>query len=291
MWPMEHAKSTLIEAEVVASRSSDIDAALNALRALAFDDFVEALMFMPSAQFPSLARILPTMAEPVVQRSWTGNDGYILLKETIAFVRGVNEAFYRHLGRSLENATVLDFGCGWGRILRAMLYYSSPKRLFGCDPLEISLEECRKCNLPAQLALSDFLPTSLPFQLQSFDLIYCFSVFTHTSERATAAALNTLRRYIKDSGLLVMTIRPIEYWDLLIPEQQQTIGVEAKRQSHRARGFAFAPHNRVPIDGDVTYGDTSMTSVFLRQFTGWEIVKMDHNLQDPFQLIVIMRPR
>ena len=63
------------------------------------------------------------------------------------------------------------------------------------------------------------------------------------------------------------------------------------KRAHRERGFAYTPHNRPPIDGDITYGDTSMTVDFIRErWLGWEVTGVDYNLQDPFQLLVYLRP-
>src|SRR5258708_35849186 len=110
------------------------------------------------------------------------------------------------------------------------------------------------------MGLSEDIPTSLPFD-GKFDLIFAFSVFTHLSERATHASLSSLIKAICDRGVIVITIRPIEYWNLpLAFDEQRRNGAAAK---HVRDGFSFLPHNLPPIDGDVTYGDTSMTLKYL----------------------------
>jgi hypothetical protein len=69
----------------------------------------------------------------------------------------------------------------------------------------------RRVNLPGHLAVSGYLPTSLAVGDLTFDLIFAFSVFTHLSLRATGQALRPLRKYIRPTGLLVVTVRPIDY--------------------------------------------------------------------------------
>jgi hypothetical protein len=114
-------------------------------------------------------------------------------------------------------------------------------------------------------------------------------VFTHTSERATRAALQTLRKYIAPSGLFALTIRPREYWASQPPYRDQA--AEFERQ-HDSKGFSFAPHVRPAVDGDVTFGDTSMTIEWLQaNAPEWKIVDIDRNLSDPTQLIVFLKPQ
>ena len=54
-------------------------------------------------------------------------------------------------------------------------------------------------------------------------------------------------------------------------------------------GFAFVPHNREAIDGDVTFGHTSLSFEWIEQHAeGWNMVGCDHSLIDPFQLLVYL---
>src|SRR5262249_36305177 len=137
-----------------------------------------------------------------------------------------------------------------------------------------------------------YLPRSLPFPGCNFDLIYCFSVFTNLSERASRAALEVIRSRIKPDGILVITIRPVEYWGYC--EGNNTMSAEnAARlaRQHKEVGFAFKPHNRPPVDGDVTYGDTSMTTEYLaNMFPQWRILRYARTLDDWLQIILFLKP-
>ena len=169
-----------------------------------------------------------------------------------------------------------------------MYYYSSPARIWGLDPWEKSIELCRADGVLGQLAVSDYLPTAIPVGDASFDLIYSFSVFTHLSERAATLALTTLRRYVAQGGLFVITIRPKEYWDQL--DRAVAAGNPIDRDElvarHERSGFAFVPHIREAIDGEVTYGDTSLSFEWIEQHAeGWNMVGYDRSLVDPLQLL------
>jgi hypothetical protein len=171
-----------------------------------------------------------------------------------------------------------------------MYKFTDEQKLFGVDPWDRSIAICHASGLDANYFVSEYLPTSLPVGSVTFDLIYAFSVFTHLSERATVASLRVLRRYISDQGVLVITIRPVEYWK----HDPQSSDVEKLMmlERHRAIGFAFQPHNREPIDGDITYGDTSMNLAWLAETRpDWSVACTDQSLEDPLQRYVFLMPR
>ncbi len=262
--------------------------ALASLRQLGLDDFGELLLSMPNPRFPNLSGVLPRMASDEVQTSWTGAHGLTLLRQTCSFVRSVAYNFSRFAGRSLSDAEILDFGCGYGRIARLMYYFTNPEHLAGVDPWDRSIQLCREAGLGENFRQSEYLPQDLPVGDARFDLIYAFSVFTHLSERATRQALQTLRRYIRDDGILVITIRPVEYWELGIAAGGDIPALIAR---HRRDGFAFQPHNREPVDGDITYGETSMTAEWITaENPGWRLAGVDRTPDDAYQLYAFLQP-
>src|SRR5215475_8615963 len=115
-------------------RINSFEGAVSALRVLGLEDFGYVFMSMPDPRFPKLSRLLPRMATEAVQRGWTGASGETLLRQTCAFVRSVACNYTRFTGRSLERASILDFGCGYGRIARLMYYFSDPSQMAGVDP-------------------------------------------------------------------------------------------------------------------------------------------------------------
>jgi SAM-dependent methyltransferase len=263
--------------------------AINRLRDLGLTDFGLCLISMPDPRYPKLSRLLPAMASEEVQRSWTGNAGTGLLRQTSAFVRALSFNYGRITGKDIGDASILDFGCGYGRMLRLMWFFAPESMVYGVDPWDQSLAECRKCGLTVNLTQSEYYPASLPVDRHQFDLIFAFSVFTHTSERATRAGLMTLRRYIAPTGLLAITVRPVEYWQVC-PAGSSDAQVAAVER-HRTDGYAFLPHDRPAIDGDVPYGETSMTLAWLRRnFPQWQIVVVDRSLDDELQLYVFLTP-
>lgn len=263
--------------------------ALAALRGLGLDDFGELLLSMPNAAWPRLSALLPAMAPDEVQKSWTGNCGPDLLRQSCNFVRALGCNYVRHTGRMLDGARVLDFGCGYGRLARLMYHFTDPDALYGVDPWDESIRLCHAHGLVENFLLSDYLPETLPTGGLRFDLIYAFSVFTHLSERTAKLCMRTLREALADDGLLAVTIRPVEYWHADICARRDNT-VEQMIETHRREGFAFKPHQREAVDGEVTYGDASMTFEWMRgNFPGWRIVGVDRCIEDGYQVYVFLK--
>lgn len=240
---------------------------------------------MPLAQYPKVSALLPRMASEDIQASWTGAHGEPLLLASISFMRSVAAIYPAITNRPLQGAKILDFGCGYGRFLRLGSFYSDD--IWGVDPWSESLRHCREAGWTGPLLLSDYLPNSLPVP-KDFNLAIAFSVFTHLSERATKTCLAALRKHVVRGGIACITIRPVEYWRTVYPDWgvDRLVHVEADHRS----GFAFVPHNRAAVDGDITYGDTSMTVEWLSAHAaGWEISAFDRSGEDPVQRYVYLR--
>ena len=255
------------------------------LRNIPLDAFGHLLLDVPP-EFPNLKAFFPSMPPDAVQDNWTGNHGITLLQRSAAFVRTLVSGYEAMTGHAIEDATVLDYGCGWGRLIRLLYKYVAHEQIYAVDPWDASIELCREHGIKAHLALSEFVPRSLPFA-RRFDLIYAFSVFTHLSEKTAHVVLSTLRDHIADTGLLVLTIRPKEYWHGASPGAVAA----AMIKTHDKAGFAFIPLNLFPIDGEITYGDTSISlGYFDAHFPQWKLARVDYNLIDVYQVILFFQP-
>jgi SAM-dependent methyltransferase len=284
---LAYTKTIVKSADALAAVGSANDV-LAKLRELALGDFGELMWSLPNPEYANLSAILPTMADAQVQLSWTGMQGAQLLVQTYDFVSRVDYHYKNIAKGDIKKSSILDFGCGYGRLFRFMYYFTDPENIWGVDPWDESIRICNDNRLLGNYLISDYLPENLPVGDRVFDLIYAFSVFTHTSERVTKLALKTLRDYVAPTGLCAITIRPREFWSR-DPGYKPAAAVFER--THDVTGFAFAPHQRAPVDGDITYGDTSMTFDWIeRHAPGWEIAGHDRSLNDPYQIVVFLRP-
>jgi 2-polyprenyl-3-methyl-5-hydroxy-6-metoxy-1,4-benzoquinol methylase len=265
--------------------SAKPDAIPELFEPIPLDIFGQLLLDIP-ATYPNCRAFFPSMAPEKVQQDWTGSHGITLLKQSLAFVKTLVSGYQSLTGQKLREAAILDYGCGWGRLLRVLYKLTPIQRLCGVDPWDKSIELCHQHGIKAQLAISDWVPRQLPFD-RRFELIFAFSVFTHLSEKTARIVLATLRNHIASGGVLAITIRPKEYWH----HHDQGRHAAEMIQQHETKGYAFLPHNRPPIDGDITYGDASFSIPYLQtMLNGWRIAMIDYNLADPLQVVLFLVP-
>ena len=275
--------------EKQAAKGASVETVLAGLRAgLSLDAFGLLMIGLPRADLPAISNLLPRMASDETQRNFTGNSGEALLMQTASFVRALAYNYAAVRNRSLSGAKILDYGCGYGRITRMMYYYTDPANIWSVDPWDLAVDLCRESGLLGNLAQSDYLPTSLPAPERGIDVMFAFSVFTHTSRSATDAALAAMRRHIADDGLLAITIRSPEYWSA---DPQYAADAKRLEKAHAKDGFAFVAHPRNTVEGEATYGDTSMTLEFLTaNYPDWKIAQTDWTMTDINQRYVFLTP-
>jgi SAM-dependent methyltransferase len=105
---------------------------------------------------------------------------------------------------SFAGRSVLDFGCGPGRVLRHFQPEAATAQFHGCDIDAESIEWLRAHLVsPFKVFVNDETPP-LALDDRSFDLVYATSVFTHLTD-LWGHWLVELHRLLKDDGLLFMT--------------------------------------------------------------------------------------
>lgn len=248
--------------------------------------------------YPNIRALLPGAPEPGLQWMWNGAVGLELLGQSKDFYRLVGELNERHGRASLQQARILDFGCGWGRLTRFFARDAMPDRLFGCDPTPEILDVCKETGVPGNLQQTDFVPDRLPFN--DLDLIFSFSVFTHISEPAHRACLEAIHESLSPGGLAVITVRPPAYLDrdpLMAPARRQLSDDFAFEELKEPR-YLFVPHDVEDghpqyDEGEMTYGDTVISLPYIEK--NWtdlfEIVEIGILTGDMHQIPVALRKR
>ena len=250
-------------------------------------DFFGRLLLDVPSRYSRIKAFFPSMPSKEVQEKWAGSHGQKLLNQSLAFIKTMLSGYTTGIGKKIESASILDYGCGWGRLIRLLYKYASFENIYGVDPWGESITVCNQHGVKGNLVISEYVPLSLPFERQ-FDLIFALSVFIHLSEKTTGTVLTTLRKYISPEGILAITIRPKEYWSF---HKNGSLESEMMKM-HEKNGFAFTPHqNLPPINGDITYGDTSMTLAYLASnFPQWKVEAVECNEIDLYQVILFLKP-
>jgi SAM-dependent methyltransferase len=107
-----------------------------------------------------------------------------------------------------EIDSVLDFGCGCGRVTRYWQDFGG--RVAGTDLSGDAVDWCRT-NLPFARFEPNKLAPPLAFDDESFDLVYALSVFTHLTADLQLAWRDELRRVLRPGGFLLVTTHGRSY--------------------------------------------------------------------------------
>lgn len=106
---------------------------------------------------------------------------------------------------------VLDFGCGWGRMLRLLRRLPALKNveLHACDINIYNLDNVRRTVPFTWLTPSDVFPPTR-YHSETFDLIYAYSVFSHLSEDSHRAWAQEFRRVMRPGGYVCLTTQGLK---------------------------------------------------------------------------------
>jgi SAM-dependent methyltransferase len=168
-----------------------------------------------SVESPTVAGIpMPGFPDESVQRENVGSAGRLALLEA--------ERFYLHVKSASATAGIplghgsrlLDFGCGWGRMLRYFVRDIPDDRLWGVDVNAERVIDCIRTGVPGSVCLIQ--PQGrLPFDAHSFSHIIAYSVFSHLPPQLAAHWVKELARVLEPSGLLVLTVQPLRFLERL----------------------------------------------------------------------------
>jgi SAM-dependent methyltransferase len=157
---------------------------------------------------------LPGFPPEEFQRSTIGNAGPGALIEGQRFYTLIKQYAHR-LGVSLDpqETTILDFGCGWGRMTRFFLKDVAAENLHGVDVIPFMIQTCKSMIPHGNFSVVTAEPPT-SFAANSFDIIFAYSVFSHLAENVHIKWIEEFSRLLKPGGLLVVTTQPRRFLDL-----------------------------------------------------------------------------
>jgi SAM-dependent methyltransferase len=107
-------------------------------------------------------------------------------------------------GRSFDDVERwLDFGCGYGRVVRFLTERVPAERIYAAD---VAVEGVRFCS--SEFGVHPVVsPAELTkLRLGRFDFVYAISVLTHLDERNSVALLRLLGESLEPGGIALFTI-------------------------------------------------------------------------------------
>jgi SAM-dependent methyltransferase len=153
---------------------------------------------------PFLADYLPSQPPSGLQAHFVVHSDVAALEQGFQIYDLFKQLYERHARPLALTDRVLDFGCGWGRVIRFFLKDVAAENLVGIDVDPEAIEASRATNRWCTFKDCDVFPPS-GFEADSFDLVYAYSVFSHLSEEAHERWLAEFERILKPGGVLIAT--------------------------------------------------------------------------------------
>ena len=120
-----------------------------------------------------------------------------------------------------KGLTVLDWGCGPGRVIRHLPNFMDEScQFYGTDYNKSYIKWCKQ-NIQKVSFSSNQLTPPLNYNENTFDIIYGISIFTHLSEKMHFAWINELIRVLKPSGIIFLTLQGNIYRNKLTKEEKR----------------------------------------------------------------------
>ena len=156
-----------------------------------------------------LQSILPDLPSSEIQERFTGQSGVGTFEQAFSF-KSVCFDQLRKLGLSaVHELRYLDFGCGWGRISRALLNSVPPDNIHAADVLEEAINICIDSQLGVNLQTIAAFPP-IDHADDFFDVVLSYSVFSHLSADCFLAWMHEFHRILRPGGAALLTTRPRE---------------------------------------------------------------------------------
>jgi len=154
---------------------------------------------------------LRVMVAGTADRTWFLETG----RAHVTFLRTLLEDTERPID---EMDAILDFGCGCGRMLRWWSDLAGPD-VHGCDYNQELVDWCAK-HLGFARIRSNALSPPLPYENESFDLLYALSIFTHLTVELAERWLTEIHRVVRPGGLVWFTAHGKALDDRLSPTER-----------------------------------------------------------------------
>jgi len=211
-----------------------------------------------------LKNMLPGIPDDQIQIRFNGRAGEINFKQAFAVYLFCKRMLAKHFV-SFENDNIMDFGCGWGRILRFWLKDLPRSNIFGVDCMQESIHICEDSNFKVNMIKNEPMPP-LDVQKDAFALIYAHSVFSHLSKDAADKWIGEFGRLLKPGGLLIVTTRPRSFIEQAVKigykDFADTVDMEA---SYDAGEFLFEPTGGGGELSSLFYGEAFIPESYVNE--------------------------
>lgn len=232
----------------------------------------------------------PSFPETELQNRIHGHSSGVSMEEAAKFFHFVKRNTYK--GEDLaKEMTILDFGSGWGRMVRPFMRDFELRNLFGFEPNYLFCVIARALNPYCCFLHGDYSPDgTLP--LARFDLVVGWSVFSHLSERSASQWLQEMARIVRPGGQCVFTTWGERFLQRLIVEEKalregrtahwySQVCIEAagslteRLRSYQDGEFVWFTRGESELYGEAFVGQKQVQALIDRQNLPFELTLFD----------------
>ncbi|CAN5394050.1 methyltransferase domain-containing protein [soil metagenome] len=257
--------------------------------------------------------LMPSFPSSETQISLQGSSGQAALEHAFRFYQEA-KAYAAFCGRPFRDGRrLLDFGAGWGRIIRMFMRDFNARDLYGAEPEAENAALCRACNPYVNVLASDFVPPLMAPD-SAFDYVTAFSVFTHLDEYAANRWMEEFARILKPGGVVIFTTMPRAYLGYCAQLRSELAGAadhstaemrvkasvaasfpqlaEAEHAYDRGE-FLFSPSMGVPPSSHARWGWTLISPAYIERYWSktFHVVDYVEDGQRLDQALVVLQRR
>lgn len=237
----------------------------------------------------NLQNIISPLPSDEIQIRLTGVSGDVSLRHAFNQYMTIKELLGHQKLKISDLDSILDFGCGYGRILRFFTKDGVNTKLHGTDIDTGLVEWCRRNNKFGEYYINTPWPPT-DFEEDKFSLIFAFSVFSHLSEKSHLCWLEEMHRILKPNGLLIFTIwahpsKTRTYHEPHFPEYDKLI------QDYENNKYCYS---NLLYNGSDTYGEALIPLAYMKEkwIKDFEILEItDSHPNSPTQNYVVLRKK
>ena len=228
---------------------------------------------------------MPGFPDIDFQRKTVGSRGADDLKFEAYWFTNAVRTYSNQYGVDInENTRILDFGVGWGRMLRFFFKDTPSDNLYGTDTWQRMIDECNKLLPAGNYSINEPHPP-IKYADSSFDIIISYSVFSHLRADAAEAWIKEFARILKPNGIVVATTEGLrflgliewlqsdpnhangnEWYSLLLEGYNEPIAEYRKRYS--AGEFIYVPSGGGEALDSSFYGDAIVPEKYIKEAFG-----------------------
>lgn len=211
--------------------------------------------------------------------------------------------YLRHAGSKPDNARILDFGCGCGRMTR--FFGQVPEiDISGTDINAATVAWCQE-NLRGVKTVSNRERPPLDYDDGSFDMVYSLSIFTHLPEGASKAWLTEIGRVLAPGGVAILSTHGYPAINIIVDSEThqgmfrlRKADAERMRDDLEIKGFQYIrcdPKTLAVAKAGDDYGHSFAHERYIHEewpkASGMEVVEFIPGGVRGWQDMVVLRKR